>query len=172
MSDEKTKKVDVKPDKILWREEIDLKYDKLLTVKDRESQQIIKELELNTGRFPEAAMKAAIEQRDAITPELLRTLEAVADDPAKWAKQTDFMLPLLGVFLLAQFREKRAYPLIARIVSTPGEVPFDLFGDTITEGLCQIFGSVYDGNPGLLEKSWGEKAITPPLPAPPQRDLA
>jgi serine/threonine-protein kinase len=39
--------VDIKPDKILWREAIDVKYDKLLTVQDRVSQQIIKELELN-----------------------------------------------------------------------------------------------------------------------------
>ncbi|HUO17718.1 MAG TPA: protein kinase [Verrucomicrobiae bacterium] len=39
--------VDVKPDKILWRESIDFKYDKLLTVQDRVSEQIIKGLELN-----------------------------------------------------------------------------------------------------------------------------
>jgi TolB-like protein len=39
--------IDVKPDKILWRNSIDVKYDKLLTVQDRVSQQIIKELELN-----------------------------------------------------------------------------------------------------------------------------
>jgi TolB-like protein len=39
--------IDVRPDKILWREAIDVKYDKLLTVQDRVSQQIIKELELN-----------------------------------------------------------------------------------------------------------------------------
>ena len=34
--------IDVKPDKIIWRDSIDLKYDKLLTVQDRVSQQIIK----------------------------------------------------------------------------------------------------------------------------------
>ena len=32
------------------------------------------------------AMKAAIEQREAVTPELLRVLESVADNPAKWAE--------------------------------------------------------------------------------------
>jgi hypothetical protein len=35
-------------------------------------------------------------------------------------------------------------------VSAPGEIPFDLFGDTITEGLSQVFASVYDGNPAPL----------------------
>jgi len=43
--------------------------------------EILKELEPYTGRFPRQAMKAAIEQRDALTPELLRVLEEVANDP-------------------------------------------------------------------------------------------
>jgi serine/threonine protein kinase/TolB-like protein/Flp pilus assembly protein TadD len=49
--------IDVKPDKILWRETIDLKYDKLLTVQDRVSQQIIKELELNLSPAEAANLK-------------------------------------------------------------------------------------------------------------------
>jgi len=39
--------VDVRTDKILWRNSFDLKYDKLLTVQDNVAQQIIKGLELN-----------------------------------------------------------------------------------------------------------------------------
>jgi hypothetical protein len=53
--------------------------------------------------------------------------------------------------VLAQFREKRAYPLAVKLFSAPGEVPFDLYGDTVTEGLGQIFGSIYDGDPTPLE---------------------
>ena len=49
--------VDVKPDKILWREAIDLKYDKLLTVQDRVAQQIIKQLELNLSPAEAANLK-------------------------------------------------------------------------------------------------------------------
>jgi len=36
--------------------------------------EFLKELEPYTGRFPERAMRAAVEQREAITPELLRCL--------------------------------------------------------------------------------------------------
>ena len=36
---------------------------------------ILKELELYTGKFPWKAMKAAIEQREAIIPGLLRVLD-------------------------------------------------------------------------------------------------
>ena len=49
--------VDVKPEKILWREAIDLKYDKLLTVQDRVAQQIIKQLELKLSPAETANLK-------------------------------------------------------------------------------------------------------------------
>jgi hypothetical protein len=119
---------------------------KIMTVPE-----ILKELEPYTGRFPMKAMKAAIEHREAITPELLRVLESVAAAPAGWAEREDNMLPLFAIFLLAQFRERPAYPLLVKIVSAPGEIPFDLFGDTVTEQLNQILASVYDGNPAPLE---------------------
>ena len=112
--------------------------------------EILKELEPYTGKFPMKAMRAAIEQREAITPELLKVLESVAATPADWAERKDNMLPMFAIFLLAQFREKPVYPLLVKIVSAPGEIPFDLFGDTITEGLSQILASVYDGDSALL----------------------
>jgi hypothetical protein len=112
--------------------------------------EILKELEPYTGSFPMKAMRAAIEQREAITPELLRVIEVIADNPTEAAKRKDYMLPVFAFYLLAQFREKPAYPLLVKIVSAPGETPFDLFGDTITEGLSQILASIYNGNPAPL----------------------
>ena len=113
--------------------------------------EVLKELEPYTGKFPMKAMRAAIEQREAITPELLRVVESVAAAPSEWAERKENMLPLFAMFLLAQFREKPAYPLLVKIVSAPGETPFDLFGDTITEGLSQVLASVYDGNSAPLQ---------------------
>jgi DNA-binding winged helix-turn-helix (wHTH) protein/TolB-like protein len=49
--------VDVKSDKILGRDMIDLKYDKLLTVQDNVTQQIIKGLELNLSPSEAARIK-------------------------------------------------------------------------------------------------------------------
>ena len=112
--------------------------------------EILKELEPYTGRFPMKAMNAAIEQREAITPELLRVLEAVVENPLAFARRQDYILHLFALFLLAQFREKRAYAPIAKMFSAPGETPFDLAGDTAGDGLKRILGSVYDGNPGPL----------------------
>jgi hypothetical protein len=118
--------------------------------------EILKALEPYTGRFPMEAMRAAIEQREAITPELLRVVEAMAANPTEVANRRDYaMLPVCVLYLLAQFREKRAYPAVVKMFSAPGETSYDLVGDTVTEGLKRIFASVYDGNPaplhGLIE---------------------
>ena len=113
--------------------------------------EILKELEPYTGRFPMKAMRAAIEKREAIAPELLRVVEAVAENPTEFARRQDYTVHLFALFLLAQFRETRAYPAIVKMFSAPGETPFDLAGDTVTEGLSQILASVYDGNPALLQ---------------------
>ena len=112
--------------------------------------EILKELEPYTGSFPMKAMRAAIEQREAIAPELLRVLESVAEDPVKHVERKDYMLHDFALYLLAQFREKRAYPYIVKMFSAPGETSYDLFGDTVTEGLSRILASVYDDNPAPL----------------------
>jgi hypothetical protein len=52
------------------------------------------------------------------------------------------------MYLLAQFRETRAYPLLVRIFSEPGATPFDLAGDLVTQDLGRILASVSDGDIG------------------------
>ena len=102
------------------------------------------------GTFPAEALSEAVAQREVITPELLRCLEGAAADPSAAAERQDEMLPFFAVYLLAQFRETRAYAPLVRIVSAPGEIPYQLFEDIITDGLDRILASVYDGNSAPL----------------------
>ncbi|MFZ0312638.1 MAG: protein kinase [Candidatus Korobacteraceae bacterium] len=67
--------VDVKPDKILWREAIDLKYDNLLTVQDRVVQQIVKELQLNLSPAEAASLKAEKPINPAAYEDYLRGID-------------------------------------------------------------------------------------------------
>ncbi len=55
------------------------------------------------------------------------------------------------MYLLAQFREKKAYPLICNFFKIPGETAHDLTGDIITEDLCRILACVYDGDTALIK---------------------
>jgi hypothetical protein len=113
--------------------------------------EIIEALTPYTGHFPEAAIKEAIAQYDAVAPHLLCALGDVAENPAKFASQK-YMLHVFATYLLAQFRDKRAYRTLVRILGAHGEVAEDLFGDTITERLDNILASVYDGDPAPIKQ--------------------
>ena len=112
--------------------------------------EIIDALTPFTGKFPEEAVRAAIEQREAIAPHLVRALEEVAETPGKYTP-SDYTLHLFATFLLAQFRDKRAYRPLTRILTAPDDITYKLFGDTITERLKNILASVYDGDPSPIQ---------------------
>ena len=105
--------------------------------------EIITALTPYTGHFPKAAAEAAIAQKDEIAPHLLGALEEVAQDPGQFAHNEQYMLHVFASYLLAQFRDKRAYRPLTQILATPGDAADSLFGDTITEGLDRILASVF-----------------------------
>jgi hypothetical protein len=113
--------------------------------------EIIAALTPYTGDFPKAAVEAAIAQREEVTPHLLRALEEVAEAPEKFAEQ-EYMLHLFATYLLAYFRDKRAYRPLTRIFAAPGETADRLFGATITERMENILASVYDGDPEPVKR--------------------
>lgn len=117
-----------------------------------EIDDILKALRVEGPPYPLAAMTSALEQREAITPELLKVLDegAVADTGDYQLEHGP--LPILGLHLLGEFREQAAFPRIVRMMSRPGEEPFELIGDTVTEALDSILAATYDGQRGLLEE--------------------
>jgi len=107
-----------------------------------EIPEILHHLESSSDEFPRTAVGDAIAQQDQITPELLRILEDVATNPSDYADRQDYFGHIYAMYLLAKFRETRAYPIIIRIVSVPGETIFDLLGDIVTQNLGSILASV------------------------------
>jgi hypothetical protein len=49
------------------------------------------------------------------------------------------------MFLLAQFRETRAYPLVVSFASLPSDLLDSLGSDFVTESLGRVLASVCDG---------------------------
>jgi hypothetical protein len=107
---------------------------------------ILHEFERVTGKFARAAVEAAVARREEITPELLRILEETVDRAVQLDAEGDYMAHLYAMFLLAQFRETRAYPLVVRFASLPGDLLDSLCGDFITEDLGQVLASVCGGD--------------------------
>jgi hypothetical protein len=112
-----------------------------------EIDDILSQFDHSTGRFPRTAIREAVVRREEVIPALLGVLEDVARDPLPFASQ-DRMIHIFAMYLLAQFRETHAYPLLVKIFSAPGESVNDLAGDVVTEGLGQILASVSGGDIG------------------------
>src|SRR5215510_13202490 len=112
-------------------------------------EEILIALSHKDNRFPREALEQATARKDEITPHLLKILERVAEDPDEALDLEDYSY-YYALYLLAQFRETRAYPLIVRIASLPPETVDELLGDTITEGLPKILASVCGGDTSLI----------------------
>lgn len=112
--------------------------------------EIIAEFSGAEGVFPREAMEAAIAQPEAITPHLLDYLREVIDDPD--SEYVEAMGPIIAIYLLSQFRETRAYPLLVELASLPSERVDFMFGDFITGGLGRALASVSGGEIGGIQR--------------------
>ena len=110
------------------------------------ADQILTQLQRNEGHFAKDAVLDAVAHRDGVIPALLSVLRDVANNPEPYASDSRSMILIYAMYLLALFRESLAYPILVQIFSLPGEMPFDLVGDTVTEGLARILASVSNGD--------------------------
>lgn len=111
-----------------------------------EIRELLHRLDRHCGSFPSDLLAQATSRRDEIVPELLRILETIDQDPQPWLADESRFIHIHSLYLLAFFRETRAYPLIVRIFARPGEFPFELAGDIVTQDLSRILASVSGGD--------------------------
>ena len=113
-----------------------------------ETNEIFKRIEKVTGKFEREAVEAAVACPEEVIPGLLHILEEIAEP--KRARELDAegdaMAHFYAMFLLAQFRETRAYPLVIRIAQLPSDLLESLFSDFITENLDSVLASVCGGD--------------------------
>lgn len=95
--------------------------------------------------------------REEAIPELLEILEYTLSDVERLSKDGKYLIHFPAIYLLAYFRETRAFDYIIRIASLPDVQVHDLLGNTITEDFGRILASVCDGNiepiKGVIEDS-------------------
>ena len=115
-------------------------------------EEIVEQLTFYDGTFPRQALKEAVAKKGQITPILLRILEEAADNIEDIYEQEDYMAHIYAMFLLAQFREERSYPLIVDFFSTPGDISLEATGDVVTEYLDRILASTCGGDLSLIKQ--------------------
>ena len=117
-----------------------------------DTEHIVSQLERLDGTFPVDVIQFALENREAVTPLLLKILEQSTDGVDRILGEENFFGHIYAMFLLAQFREKEAYPLVANFFLLPEETTWELAGDIVTEDLGRILASVSCGQTDILRK--------------------
>src|SRR5881628_1065368 len=132
-----------------------------------ETTEILRQFERASGRFARAAVEAAVARQEEVVPELLRILDDTVKRAVELDAEGDYMAHLYAMFLLAQFREVRAYPLVVRFASLPGDLLDSLCADFITEDLGQVLASVcggeLDGIQSIIENEAAQSRAPDPL---------
>ena len=97
------------------------------------------------GELPRETLLAASEQRAELIPQLLEYLEGIVGQGDEIPEGQRVDLVFFTFYLLAQFREPRAYPLMLRIVSASPRTVNRLLGYVVSESLARILASVMIG---------------------------
>ncbi len=109
------------------------------------AEEIIIALSEERGQPPREALRAADARREEITDRLLGALETGLAAPSDASGET-CQLFCHALYLLAKWREPRAFPFVIRWLSLPDEAAFDLAGDVPTAAGSRILASVCGGD--------------------------
>ena len=125
---------------------------------------IIEEFNKDDGHFKKEAVIYARENKEKSKEELLKVLKEFTDNLNKWEKENYKISVLYALFLLSEFREKKAYPLLIKILEfkIPNERDFyDYFGDCIADRFSNFLVSTFNGNSDSLYKIVDNKDLDP-----------
>jgi acetyl esterase len=122
---------------------------------DRFDEEFVDEVirELNKpydGVLPERAIREAQRLGPAIKPRLIDLLRSAAA-AVRQGLPTPGEGHVLALFLLGEFRATEALPVLLECLALPGEGPFELFGDAITESLPRILAVLATDTPETID---------------------
>jgi hypothetical protein len=107
--------------------------------------EILADLSSDEPEPPREALESADGHRNELVEPLLRAIDCGLTDPSG-ASPEEATLFCYALYLLAKWREPRAYPYVIRWLSLPGEAPFDIAGDVVTQDGRRILAAVCDGD--------------------------
>ena len=106
-----------------------------------ELKKAIEELSIVSSKLPVKALRTVIENREEALPHLREALQKAIEE--KDELDENYQLPFYALFLLAELRDKEAFPIIMEFAALPGEVLDYMIGDVITENFQDIVYYTY-----------------------------
>ena len=107
--------------------------------------QVLIELGKDRTTHPLEALESADAHRGVLVQPLLQLLERCVTDPDS-ASEADAQLFCYALYLMAKWREARAYQLVIRWLSLPDATSTRLSGDVSTQDGARILAAVSDGD--------------------------
>jgi len=107
--------------------------------------EILADLSSDEPEPPREALESADGHRLLLVEPLLRALECGLANPTDASPEAATLF-CYALYLLAKWREPRAYPHVVRWLSLPGEAPFHIAGDVVTQDGGRILAAVCDGD--------------------------
>ena len=108
--------------------------------------EILESLSVFDGKYKRAEVDAAIGKREEMVPKLIEVLEGVLANPEKIAEDETYIGHVYALMLLGHFREPKAHRTLIALSSLGGDLPYRLFGDSITEDLAIILLRTCNGS--------------------------
>lgn len=112
--------------------------------------ELLDRLDRHFDSFPTELAAEAVARREEIIPELLNILDDIECHPERWL-DNGRIVHIYAFYMLALFRETRAYATLIRLFSRPGEFADDLAGDIVSQDLGPILASVCGGDIGPIK---------------------
>ena len=107
--------------------------------------EILETLSRDASVQPMEALASADACREALIDPLLAALDHCIENPTN-APIQEASLFSYALYLLAKWREPRAYPYVIRWLSLPDEQSFEIGGDIVTQDGARILAAVCDGD--------------------------
>jgi hypothetical protein len=107
--------------------------------------EMLAELSAERTRQPRPALESADAYREALVDPLLRAIQCGLTHPLD-ATPEEATLFSYALYLLAKWRETKAYPVVIQWLSLPDEGAFEIAGDVVTQDGGRILAAVCDGN--------------------------
>lgn len=98
--------------------------------------------------LPREAMHAAGERRAEMVPLFIEQIERFVDGGAVTPGEDASLLLLF--YLLGEWREAAAYPVLARLLASRTDFVEGAIGDALTESAPRVMAAVFNGNPQPL----------------------
>lgn len=107
--------------------------------------EILTALSVEHSSQPRETLESADGHRASLVEPLLRAIGRGLEGRSA-AKPEEATLFCYALYLLAKWRETRAYPVVIRWLSLPGEGAFEIAGDVVTQDGGRILAAVCDGD--------------------------